>query len=118
MQRAFGAIDAQVRFFHNDAPGRVCAPHLKDLGVNLFNFAFDHPMPEMQQWVGDEVALLGNIPPRDVMAQGTPDDVRQSVASLLESVQDRKRIILSCGGGMPPNVQTENIEAFLEAAGY
>ncbi|MFV1964479.1 MAG: uroporphyrinogen decarboxylase family protein [Pirellulaceae bacterium] len=118
MKRSFGAVDAKVRFFHNDAPGRVCAPHLQEFDVNLFNFAFDHPMAEMQEWVGGDVALLGNIPPREVMAQGAPEDVCQSVASLLGSVQDRRRIILSCGGGMPPHVPTENIEAFLEAAGY
>jgi len=118
LKQAFEAVAARVRFFHNDAPGKVCAPHLKALGVNLFNFAFEHSMSEMQDWTGGEVALLGNIPPRDVMAQGGPDDVRQAVGELLESVTDRTRIILSCGGGMPPNVPSENIAAFLNAAGY
>ena len=100
------------------AAGLVCAPHLAEIGVNLFNFAFDHPIAEMQKLVGENVALLGNIPPRDVLAQGTPDDVRKSVRELLDSVDDTRRIILSCGGGMPPDVTTENIAAFLEAAGY
>ena len=31
-------------------------------------------------------------------------------------LKDGRRIILSCGGGMPPGVPTENIEAFLAAA--
>jgi uroporphyrinogen decarboxylase len=52
------------------------------------------------------------------MAQGTPADVRQSVTELLNSLEDRTKIVLSCGGGMPPHVKTENVEAFLEAAGY
>lgn len=117
LKRAFEAIDAKVRFFHNDAPGLVCAPHLSEIGVNLFNFAYDHPMPDMQRLTGNGVALLGNIPPRDVLAQGTPDEVRDSVRGLIASVEDKTRIVLSCGGGMPPGVPTENIEAFLEAAG-
>lgn len=33
----------------------------------------------------------------------------------LDGVIDRKRIIMSCGGGMPPNVSTENIKAFVKA---
>lgn len=118
LKEVFQAIDAKVRFFHNDAHGLVCAPRLAEIGVNLFNFGFEHSMAEMQKAVGDKVALLGNIPTRDVLAAGSPDDVRKSVRELLDSVEDKGRIVLSCGGGMPPNVSTENIEAFLEAAGY
>jgi uroporphyrinogen-III decarboxylase len=119
LKRAFEAIDAAVRFFHNDAPGLVCAPHLADVGVNLFNFSHDHPIAEMKSLCGDRVALLGNIPPRDVLAQGSPEDVRESVRGLLGAIRaDPRRVILSCGGGMPPEVPTENIEAFFEAAGH
>lgn len=113
--RAFASFEASVRFFHNDAHGLVCAPHLADMGVNLFNFGYDHPMPEMQRLTGGKVTLLGNIPPRDVLAKGTPADVESGVHQLLDSMSDTRRVILSCGGGMPPGVSTENIEAFLHA---
>ncbi len=116
LQRVFAAADVQVRFFHNDAQGRICAPHLADIGVNLFNFAFDHSLTDMRQWAGESVTLLGNIPPRDVLAAGTPDQVRAAVRTMLEPITDRRRLILSCGGGMPPCVSTENIEAFLAEA--
>jgi uroporphyrinogen-III decarboxylase len=116
LKRVFDAVDVRVKFFHNDAAGLVSAPHLAAIGINLFNFAFEHTLPEMQALVGDQVTLLGNIPPRDVMARGGPDDVRQAVREILDSVADTRRVILSCGGGMPPAVPTENIEAFLEAA--
>lgn len=118
LKRAFEAIDAKVRFFHNDARGDICAPRLAGIGINLFNFAFEHSMSDMRKWLGDDVTLLGNIPPRDVLAQGSPDDVRQSVREMLDGIDDRRRVILSCGGGVPPNVSTENMEAFLEAAGH
>ncbi len=116
LKRAFQAIDAKVRFFHNDAAGLVCAPHLAAIGVNLFNFSFEHGLAQMKQRTGGGVTLLGNIPPRDVLAAGTPDDVRRSVRAALDGITDTRRIILSCGGGMPPGVPTANIEAFLEAA--
>lgn len=116
LKRVFASVDAQVRFFHNDAKGQVSAPHLADIGVNLFNFAFEHSMSDMRSWVGDQVTLLGNIPPRDVLAQGTPDDVRATVREMIDSIEDRRRVILSCGGGMPPGVTNENIEAFLDEA--
>jgi len=116
LKRAFQSIDASV--FHNDAYGLVCAPHLADIGVNLFNPSYEHTLAELKALTGGTVTLLGNIPPRDVLAQGTPEDVQASVRGLLEGLEDRSRVILSCGGGMPPAVPTENIQAFLEAAGH
>jgi len=34
---------------------------------------------------------------------------------LLNSLKDKSKVILSCGGGMPPGVSTENIMAFVQA---
>lgn len=116
LTRIYSAFGAKVKFFHNDAPGKVCAPHLSDIGINLFNFAFDHSLQEMKEWTGNKVTLLGNIPPRDVLARGTLEDVKKAVQSALDSVEDKTRIIFSCGGGMPPDVTTEKIDVFLNAA--
>ena len=118
LQRIFKSFDVAVRFFHNDAAGLVCAPYLTEMGVNLFNFSFQHTLAEMKELTKNDVTLLGNIPTRDVLAAGNPDDVRNSVKAALDSVEDKSRIVLSCGGGMPPDVPTENIEAFLSAAGH
>jgi uroporphyrinogen decarboxylase len=118
LQRIFKSFDVAVRFFHNDAAGLVCAPYLTEMSVNLFNFSFQHTLAEMKKLTKNAVTLLGNIPTRDVLAAGSPDDVRSSVKAALDSVEDKSRIILSCGGGMPPEVPTENIEAFLSPVGY
>ncbi len=116
LTRLFAAINARVRLFHNDAPGIVCAPHLESMGINMFNFSHDHSIAEMRKRVGDNITLLGNVPPRDVLAQGTPQDVAASVQSLLDALESKRRIVLSCGGGVPPNVYSENIDAFVKAA--
>jgi uroporphyrinogen-III decarboxylase len=106
--------DVAVRFFHNDASCNVSAPFLQEMGVNLFNMGFDISLNEVRRLTGSDVALLGNIPPRDVLANGTADDVTRATTELLRSLEDRSRIILSCGGGMPPGVKSENIRAFIE----
>ena len=113
LARIFQSLQTSVKFFHNDAAGLVCAPYLAQIGVNLFNFSYQHKLSEMKELTGNTVTLLGNIPTRDVLAAGTPEDVRNSVKAALDSVADKRRIILSCGGGMPPDVPTENIEAVL-----
>jgi uroporphyrinogen decarboxylase len=115
LSRIFQSLDVSVRFFHNDAAGLVCAPYLSQIGVNLFNFSYQHSLGEMKKLTKNAVTLLGNIPTRDVLAAGTPDDVRREVMAALNSVPDKSRLILSCGGGMPPGTPTENIEALLSA---
>jgi uroporphyrinogen-III decarboxylase len=112
LKKIFDCLDVPVRMLHNDAAGLVTARHLPEMGVNVFNFSFKHGLDEIRRLAGESVVLLGNIPPRDVMAQGSPDDVRRSVAAALDSIEDKRRLILSCGGGMPPDAPTANVEAF------
>jgi uroporphyrinogen-III decarboxylase len=113
LKRAF-ETDVTIKFFHNDAPCRACAPHLAGIGVNLLNFGVQHTVNEMRSWTGNAITLLGNIPPRDVLAGGTPADVARAVTALLGSIDERSRLIVSCGGGMPPGAPTANIEALIE----
>jgi len=115
LQRVFGSVEARVKFFHNDAEARVCAPHLAGMGVNLFNYGYEPSLMEMRGLVGEGVTLLGNIPPRDVLAGGSVDDIRGWVKATVGPMADRRRVIFSCGGGMPPGVSTENLQAFIRS---
>lgn len=103
-----------IRFLHNDAPCKVSAPFLPEMGVNLFNMGFDISLNDVRQLTQNKVALMGNIPPRDVLARGSQNDVNRATVALLDSLQDRSRIIVSCGGGMPPGVPSENITAVVQ----
>jgi uroporphyrinogen-III decarboxylase len=105
----------RVRFLHNDARCETSVAHLPGLGVNLFNMAFDTDLNVLKDATRNRVVMLGNIPPRDVLANGAPADVRKSVKDLVGSLKDRSRVILSCGGGVPPGVSTSNLTAFMEA---
>lgn len=112
LQRAY-ATDVTVKFFHNDAPCKASAPLLESMGINLLNFGTQHTLTEMKAWTNNRVALMGNLPPRDVLAEGTPEDVKRVTTEMLNAVEDRSRLIVSCGGGMPPHAPTENIKALI-----
>lgn len=114
LKQAFGAFDSKVRFFHNDAQGLISTPFLKEAGINLFNFSFEHSINEIRQLAGPEIALLGNLPPRDVLAALSPEEVARRTREMWNEVDDKSRIVWSCGGGMPQNVPTENIRIFIE----
>lgn len=115
LKRIFGCTGAKVRFLHNDADGLVTAGKLKEIGVNIFNFSFNHSMGEMRKLSGPEIVLVGNISPRDVLASGKPEDVDAAVKKAIGEIISYDRIIWSAGGGMPPGVSNVNIEAFEKA---
>jgi uroporphyrinogen decarboxylase len=107
--------NVSVKFLHNDAPCRVSAPFLPEMGINLFNMGFDITLNELKQLTRQSVTLLGNIPPRDVLASGDAAQVTEVTTNLVNSLTDKSKVIFSCGGGMPPAVSSENITAFINA---
>ncbi|MCB0731468.1 MAG: uroporphyrinogen decarboxylase [Ignavibacteriae bacterium] len=107
--------NVSVKFLHNDAPCKASAKFLPEIGVNLFNMGFEITLNELKMLTENKVTLLGNIPPRDVLANASAEEVELKTKELINSLNDKSRIILSCGGGMPPAVSNENIEAFLQA---
>jgi uroporphyrinogen-III decarboxylase len=114
-KRIFASTGASARFLHNDADGLITAKNLEKMGVNMFNFSFNHSLGEIRELAGPGVVLVGNIPPRDVLASGTPADVDRAVEKAFGEISNRDRILWSAGGGMPPDVQNGNINAFIDA---
>ncbi len=109
------APDVRVKFFHNDAACRQTVAHYRDAGIRLYNPGIQSTLTEIRKLSEGTLVLLGNLPPRDVLAAGSPDDVRRAVRSLFEEIGgDRSGLIVSCAGGMPPGVPTENIRALID----
>jgi uroporphyrinogen-III decarboxylase len=104
-----------VKFLHNDAPCRVSAPILPEIGINLFNMGFDVSLNELKELTQNKITMLGNLPPRDVLASADAATVNVKTKEMVDALKNRSRIIASCGGGMPPAVCTENIKAFIKA---
>jgi uroporphyrinogen decarboxylase len=71
LKELFTALGVSVRFFHNDSPCTASAPHLHDTGINLYNMGIEVTVKDLQEWTDGQVTLMGNIPPRDVLASGT-----------------------------------------------
>ncbi len=108
------STDVTVKFFHNDAPCKITAPFLADIGVNMLNFGTQHSLRDMFDWTDRRVVLVGNVPPRDVLAEGTISDVQRVTAELLEPLGEARRLIVSVAGGMPPGAPSANIRALIE----
>jgi uroporphyrinogen decarboxylase len=109
-------VKAGVKLFHNDADCSMSVKYYPELGINLFNPGTHMSVRELIEVTANKMTILGNIPPRDILAAGSADDIRKAVKELLAGTPDQTRLLLSCGGGMPPSVSGENIDAFISAA--
>ncbi len=114
-RKIFDITGAKVKFLHNDADGLITAKNLAGMGVNMFNFSFNHSMGEIRELAGPDVVLVGNIPPRDVLAAGDPLKVEEAVKKAFGETESRNRIIWSAGGGMAPDVSSASINTFVKA---
>jgi uroporphyrinogen decarboxylase len=116
LKEVFDAFPAAIKMFHNDTNNPSCYCHLPKLGIHLFNFTHQQPLAKVRALVGPEICLVGNIPPLEVLAQGSPEQVKASVRACLEQHPHRKGLILSAGGGTSPGTPAQNIRALVEAA--
>ncbi|HOC56288.1 MAG TPA: uroporphyrinogen decarboxylase family protein [Verrucomicrobiota bacterium] len=107
--------DHAIKFFHNDAACAKSIGYYAQIGINLYNPGIFNTLAELRQLSANRLAILGTIPPRDVLAKGSPAEVQAAVRKLLAETPDRSKFVLSCAGGVPPGVSTENMKAFIEA---
>ncbi|MDR7520212.1 MAG: uroporphyrinogen decarboxylase family protein [Armatimonadota bacterium] len=114
LSRIFDEFRGLIRIFHNDTP----CPHLlgpmATLGFDVFNFSHALDMAVVREQV-PATTLMGNVPPLDVMARGTPADVVAWARECIGKTGGR-RLILSAGGGVSPGTPPESIDALVEAA--
>jgi uroporphyrinogen-III decarboxylase len=106
----------KVKLFHNDAACAESVKYYPEIGINLYNPGLDLTINEIHEATNHQLTVLGSLPPRDVLAALSPDEVYTKTKEMIEAVDDKSRLLASCGGGMPPKVSTANIEAFIKAA--
>lgn len=115
LKEILDAFPGAIKIFHNDMDTTVSYPHLAELGIHIFNFTHLRNLDQVRELVGPQVCLMGNVPPLDVLARGTPEEVLQAAQSCLQLHLDRRGLILSAGGGVSPGTPGENIQALVQA---
>ena len=83
-------------------------------GAAGYHFGNAIDLAEMLAKAPKETLVMGNLDPVSVLAQGTPDTIRQAAETLLEKCGAYPNFVLSSGCDIPPTTPWENVEAFLE----
>jgi uroporphyrinogen-III decarboxylase len=116
LRRIFEAFPGLIRIYHNDTPCMHLLERLAQTDFDVFNFSHESDIAEVKRQMGHRVALLGNVPPLDVMVRGSPSEVEAAARECLDKAAAGGGLILSCGGGVSPGTPAENIDALLRAA--
>jgi uroporphyrinogen-III decarboxylase len=114
LARILEAFAGLVRVYHNDTPCRHLVSRFAELPFEAWNFSHEMDIAEVQAGLPGK-ALMGNVPPLQVLALGAPGQVTASAQACIEKTGGRG-LILSAGGGVSGGTPAENIDALVAAA--
>ena len=102
--------------------GHICGSSRKlwdkiaKAGVPSFSIDNCEDLSDAKEEFGDRMVLIGNVPPVDIIKEGSIDAVIAACKdSLLNGADSPKGFILSSGCQVPIGTPRENIEAFIYA---
>ena len=116
MTEIFSSFEGMVKVYHNDSKIDHLLEPLAETGLHVLNFGFNVDMEEAWQRVGHKIRLMGNIPTIEILAGGTPEEVKLHAAECIRKTGGGRGLILSAGGAVPPDTPARNIDALVEAA--
>ena len=100
---------------HNDTPCPHLLPRMGELHCEVWNFSHETDLALVRRTIR-RMALLGNVPPLDTLARGTPEQVEREAWACIEKAGNRCGFILSAGGGASPGMPARNLDALVRAA--
>jgi uroporphyrinogen decarboxylase len=115
LKRIFDRFPGMVHVFHNDTPNAAVYPALRNIGMDVFNLSHECDLGAAREALGPEVALMGNLPPLDLLVRETPGACRQATEALLARLPAVGPVLVSPGGGVSPGTPVENLQAVIAA---
>ncbi len=110
LQRIFGHFKDKIRIYHNDSEVMDLLDNMKSLDMDVFNFSHELDFGKVRSAGEGNWALMGNIPPVDVLSRGSRKDLKASLVNIKDKINNPKGIILSAGGGVAPGTPVKNIK--------
>ena len=81
----------------------------KELGINEYQgFGWEVNLDKVAEIMGGKVVLLGNVNPL-LIAEGTPDQVKQATRQVIEKLAPCGGLIIQDGNNIAPGSPVENI---------
>lgn len=114
-EEIYGIWPQCQRWYHNDADASGILEGLADAGIECFHLGDQVNIEYAKEKIGDRVCLMGNVPPLNVLRNGTPESVFASVKQIVAKAGKGGGLIVAPGGYMDEGTPTENIQAMVDA---
>lgn len=85
-----------------------------ETGVQALSLDYAVHFADITDRVPDDMILMGNIDPANVMLRGSVNEVIEATKNLLDSIPSRPAFLPSNGCDLPPDTPIENIAAFTD----
>lgn len=114
IQKIVKSIDV-ITILHVCGNARHLVEHMADSKADGLSLDTPCNLKDAASCVPDDIVLMGNISPVNVMLMGNEKNVKNKVKALLESMKGVYNFILSTGCECPPETPHSNIKAFMDA---
>ena len=106
-----------IALYHSDGVIDEIIPELIEIGVDVLNPVQPEcvdPVALKEQY-GDRLSFWGTIGTQTTMPFGTPEEVRETVKRMIETVGKGGGLLVAPTHLLEPEVPWENIEAMIQA---
>ncbi|MDP4178959.1 MAG: uroporphyrinogen decarboxylase family protein [Bacillota bacterium] len=121
---SFPYLKILIDYIHSRGKGvtlHICGktnkiwPYMVEAGADCISIDNDADLLEAKSLVGNNVRLMGNIRPSEIMFNGSTNDVRNAVFECVKKAYDNpKGYIVASGCSLPTETPFENIHAMLD----
>jgi uroporphyrinogen decarboxylase len=114
LRQIFSEFPDLIHIYHNDTPNEKMLEGLATIGMDVFNFSHETELELVRRAVGDEIILMGNLPPLELLVRSTREQVQEATANLISGLDRYGPLLVSVGGGVSPGTPIENLQVMIE----
>lgn len=106
-----------IIIYHSCGHVNELIPHLIEAGIDVLNPVQPESMEfrEIYDLYGDRLSFHGTIGTQTTMPFGTPEEVRENVRHMIETVGKGGGLVIAPTHVLEPEVPWENVEALVQA---
>jgi MtaA/CmuA family methyltransferase len=110
LQRIFAALDSP-KILHICGDTNLIVEQMADCGADAVSFDQKNDIVETRKKLGDDVIILGNLDPYNVLVEGTPEQIESTVKEIIDSGVNA----VWPGCDIWPDVPRGNVEVLIAA---
>jgi [methyl-Co(III) methanol-specific corrinoid protein]:coenzyme M methyltransferase len=110
LQKIFAALDSP-KILHICGDTNLIIEQMADCGADAVSVDQKNNLRETRRKLGDDVILLGNLDPYNVLVAGTPEQIEETVKDIIDSNVNA----VWPGCDIWPDVPKENMKTLVEA---